>query len=680
MVERLGDASALTHVLRAIDTPLDLRAVLYRLVEAVREATNAARCAVFLVDGRTLVPAAVASRRTNQELFKRFRAMEPVDIDASAERSALFTPDDPFGMGGDSTGVVVVDDPSTSEVVPEAWLDTFGTVAIALAPVVGAGEPQALVVIDYTEAHEFTAAELSRLSTGAEIVRIAIGNASLVERAHGLEESRHHLQSAIATSAATADPLEAAEAVLDVVSTAVQRGVSITTVVDGATCTVSTGARDGTVTVFPLGVGAARLGSMEVYGGALDDAALELCSALAQQAALVLDRARLRAEARHRTHVAEIMDRVPHLLDGATTVGHVLERLNREVCRRAGFECVEAAFRSGRVAESTGSRRLDAHESAIVRRATDGTTLEQLDPDGRVAVTIPVNRRPVGLLIARLGSPLAQPSADQRSLLRTIARAVGDLVARTSMHLDLREVERRLEISEAREQLTEHLDQTLGGTLRQLWSRLGELGGELGPGTTRVGAALGELRDLAGRGLLQAHMVAASLALLKMRREGLVVALRALVKSFSDATGIGAVLRVRGEIRELTPEVEEALYLVAFEALSLQEPARSSAVIVTLAFDEGVTLVVRDDGTGLGQRSALAEGTSVHYGIAVTRERLAAVGGELRFAQAQPRGVRLEARIPPDGAPARRGDSERGGVVVRLAARPERPVSSELTY
>ncbi|HEX7165837.1 MAG TPA: GAF domain-containing protein [Acidimicrobiales bacterium] len=632
-----GDARGafrLLDVLETVEPPLDQLSALYRIVDVLRDELAAERCAVFIVDGGSLTPAAVASRRASRDLFRRFRTMQPIAVQGEHRRAEVF-----------ATGeIVVAEDAAASDLVPATWLDAFGTVSFAAAPVVGRAGARALVVVDYTSPHTFTPDETACLRAAGEVVRIVIETVALADRVRVLEDARRRLQSAIALSVATSDPLEAAEALLDVISSTLHRGASLTMVVDGASCTVSTGSRDGATTLFPLGVGSSRVGSLEVHGGPLDDDAVDLCASVAQQAAVTLDRARLRAEARQRTHVTEIMERVPHLLDGSTTVGDVLDRLNREVCRRAGFECVDAAFRSVRDADAVGARRLAPGELTMLRRSPDGAALEHLDRDGRIAVTIPVNRRPVGVLTARLSSALAAPSPDQRSLLLTIGRAIGDLVARTSMHLELRSAERRLEISDARVQLSDHLDQTLGGTLRQLWARLGEVAATDRDG--RLGDELAELRELAGTGLLQAHMVGASLSLLKVRSEGLVAALRALVHSFGEATRTGAVLRVHGDVSGLGSEVEEALYLAAFEALSLQGPARSTTVVVTLDGADEVSLVVRDDGAGLGQRTAIGEGASMHRAMAVIRDRLALVGGGLHVVPAKPRGVRLEVRVP----------------------------------
>ena len=113
----------------------------------------------------------------------------------------------------------------------------------------------------------------------------------------------------------------------------------------------------------------------------------------------------------------------------------------------------------------------------------------------------------------------------------------------------------------------------------------------------------------------------------------------------ADDSNLEVTLAVAGPAGRLPAPVEHALYRVAHEALvNAWRHARCRAIRLDLVFDRGeVVLSVCDDGEGLdGAKGAQPNG----FGTNGLRHATAQVGGRLRVANARPRGVVVEARVP----------------------------------
>ena len=112
-----------------------------------------------------------------------------------------------------------------------------------------------------------------------------------------------------------------------------------------------------------------------------------------------------------------------------------------------------------------------------------------------------------------------------------------------------------------------------------------------------------------------------------------------------DASGAGARLIVRGRLPGLDPGVELAAYRIVQEALTnARRHAPGAAVDVELRYTGGALAVrVRDNGPG-----PPPGGPGGGHGLAGMRERAAAVGGELRTAEAPGGGFLVAALLPAE--------------------------------
>lgn len=106
---------------------------------------------------------------------------------------------------------------------------------------------------------------------------------------------------------------------------------------------------------------------------------------------------------------------------------------------------------------------------------------------------------------------------------------------------------------------------------------------------------------------------------------GLRSALLALSADFAQRSGLKVTRRISRELPFLAPEVELAVYRVAQEGLTnVARHAEASRVEISLSCDSEVTLIVRDNGRGIRERTAGS-------GIEGMRERARLVGGRLEI-------------------------------------------------
>ncbi|MFI1394315.1 sensor histidine kinase [Streptomyces sp. NPDC020681] len=119
--------------------------------------------------------------------------------------------------------------------------------------------------------------------------------------------------------------------------------------------------------------------------------------------------------------------------------------------------------------------------------------------------------------------------------------------------------------------------------------------------------------------------------------------LNELLDEAREATGASTRLIVSGPVAPLDPGIELTSYRIVQEALTnARRHAPGAAVDVELRYaPEALELRIRDNGPG-----PAAENRPSGHGLLGMRERVAAVGGELRSGPAPGGGFLVEARLP----------------------------------
>lgn len=168
-------------------------------------------------------------------------------------------------------------------------------------------------------------------------------------------------------------------------------------------------------------------------------------------------------------------------------------------------------------------------------------------------------------------------------------------------------------------------------------------------GPPELASALDRARSLVGQGIGTIRSVTKNLRPVALDDLGLVPALRALSRDLAgdDGTPLDVRFEAQGAVPKVGPDAELALYRVTQEALAnAVRHARPSRIEVTLrAADGGIGLVVDDDGPGLPADVRENSGGR-QSGLAGMRERVAQLGGRVRFGQADLGGARVDVWIP----------------------------------
>jgi two-component system, NarL family, sensor histidine kinase DevS len=122
-----------------------------------------------------------------------------------------------------------------------------------------------------------------------------------------------------------------------------------------------------------------------------------------------------------------------------------------------------------------------------------------------------------------------------------------------------------------------------------------------------------------------------------------------LCRQFQQATGVNVDASV-GETggHELSPEISITLFRIIQEALSnIYQHAHATRAVLSLLFDRaGVTLRIADDGQGFSPLDRGAPGIAGGHGLTNMEERIAELGGSIRIESVAAAGTRVEVVIP----------------------------------
>lgn len=112
--------------------------------------------------------------------------------------------------------------------------------------------------------------------------------------------------------------------------------------------------------------------------------------------------------------------------------------------------------------------------------------------------------------------------------------------------------------------------------------------------------------------------------------------------------GIELVASLTGQRRSVTAAAADELVPVIHElVLNACRHAQASRIDIAMLFGMlSFVLIVRDDGIGLGEQVIKDGAPQGHWGIQGVKERVARIGGSVRFERLTPHGTRVVIRIP----------------------------------
>lgn len=689
-------SDALHRIALTVNSSLEIKEVLERLARLALEAIPADRCNLFLVDGsrRYLEPALSIGQVSDEGLWQRFRALDPIDLREVPERWEFF-------RAGRALGIA---DMADSPLVPPGIAETFRARSGLLTPLLAAGEPVGLLTLDWvTPGRCFDPDERALFEAIASYASLAVRNARLYQ---GLVAKNRMMERLVEVAGAlTSQP--SLGAVLSLVSSAFEelletshcsinvlgdaqperfdtievRGeswfgktnslVAVSTaevarvselwgnnphpieypsltaaaVVDPRAVPSSV----RSVVLFPL-IQTGRVIGAVVAGfrttGTQDEGALATGQALADLAAAAISRARLDGALRSRLQEVEALYRLSDVVAGTAGLPAAVRRLNQIFGDDEAITVDDVVVASRKVREIVDAQVPTAAESAAIRswrsHASANHSLEPKEVAGGLLVPVARRGRVIGILrVTVTGRVVGQ---DEQGLLLAMGAACAEVIQKVDLQRQLADRDRRLVVAAERDRIARDLHDSVGQTIVGMGLRLSEY---LTDAPDRVWRErIESLIELAGKGSRDVRQSIHALIFLDVRRQGLEASLSELTKKFEATTGITTTLRVQGPRVPMAVDKEDALFRVAHEALmNVERHARAESVTVLVTYEPGVaSIVVRDDGVGLGQRDPF--GQQGHFGVRGMQMRLDEAGGSLRIGRAEPRGVVVEARIP----------------------------------
>jgi signal transduction histidine kinase len=218
--------------------------------------------------------------------------------------------------------------------------------------------------------------------------------------------------------------------------------------------------------------------------------------------------------------------------------------------------------------------------------------------------------------------------ADDERLVRDLADHAAVLIE----HSRLFEARRELSVLEERNRLARELHDALTQSLFGLRLRLEA--GDTAAATSLLEEIFAELRSL----ILQLRPP-------DLERDGLAASLAKHLEVVGRTHGLATHLDV-GSLGELEPDVEQALFRIAQEAVTnvVRHAAAASVSVHLDRAGDDVELEVRDDGLGFDPADRAI--SARRLGLVSMRERAVDLGGALEIESSPGRGTRIRARVP----------------------------------
>jgi signal transduction histidine kinase len=295
----------------------------------------------------------------------------------------------------------------------------------------------------------------------------------------------------------------------------------------------------------------------------------------------------------------------------------------------------------------TSTSGLAAREGRPVARAVadypSGELKRLIEREGlRLVVSTPLLAKGRTLGAIDLGTDVVRTiQPEELSLLAGIGHQIGVAVENARLY----EQAQQLAVIRERNRLARDLHDSVmqalyGVTLyaEAAWRRLSA-------GDASVtGEHLREIRSTAQEALREMRLLIFELRPPVLKQEGLAAALRSRLESVEQRVGLQTRFDLDLEER-LSPEVEEALYRVALEALNnvLRHSFANLVSVALVRQDRRVVLEIEDDGIGFDTAAARERGGGL--GLRGMQERVTRLGGTLILASAPGAGTRIRVEV-----------------------------------
>lgn len=202
-----------------------------------------------------------------------------------------------------------------------------------------------------------------------------------------------------------------------------------------------------------------------------------------------------------------------------------------------------------------------------------------------------------------------------------------------------------LTISRERNRLARELHDTLAHTLSALSVQLETAKAYFDIDSSAAKELIDRSLQATRSGLQETRLALKSLRAGPLDDLGLLLALRKMSEESAAKAKLKLVISLPDQLESLSPDLEQAIYRVAQEAVSnVVHHANAQSLTLHLATvgDGGISLMVRDDGQGFHVQKGEEAG---HFGLTGMRERAELVGGRLKVQSRPGQGTTIALEI-----------------------------------
>jgi signal transduction histidine kinase/HAMP domain-containing protein len=423
--------------------------------------------------------------------------------------------------------------------------------------------------------------------------------------------------------------------------------------------------------VVPIEIGGRRLGAMQLgtqppKSRRFSREEGNLALAMANQAAVAIDNARLFKEEQRRAEQFRVISEVGRRITSILAVDELLDQMVRLIQEALHYYHVGFGLIEGdEVVSKAGVGPLwVAHRSLRLKVGQEGiggwvaqTGEPLLIPDVRLEpryypvpqatetrseLCVPLKAK--GAVIGVLDVQSDRPNAFDKSDLMVL-QSLAHQAAIAIENARLYEQAQQVAVLEERQRLARDLHDSVTQNLYGVTMYAEAAARLLAAGEANLAAEhLRELRETAHETLREMRLLIFELRPPVLAQAGLVAALRARLETVEERSGLETELYVQG-YGGLAPDVEEGVYRVAQEALNnTLKHAQAHHVTVQLRQDDqNVVLEVTDDGVGFDPSIARRQGG---LGLPGMEERAVRLGGSLMLKSRTGEGTTVRLEVP----------------------------------
>jgi len=240
-----------------------------------------------------------------------------------------------------------------------------------------------------------------------------------------------------------------------------------------------------------------------------------------------------------------------------------------------------------------------------------------------------------------------------------ISQAKSDELLKRSVQMQehLRQLTHQLLMAqeEERKRISRELHDVIAQTLTGINLRLALLQKENCASIQELREKVAQTQQLVTQSVDTVHRFARDLRPAMLDDLGLVPALEAYLKEFTQETGLQVNLKTDAGVEELGIMGRTVLYRVTQEALTnVVRHAKATSVDVSLQKADGIlSMVIKDNGQGFAMDDASIEKSSKRLGMLGMRERVEIVGGTFSVASVPGQHTTVHVEIPIDCNDAR---------------------------